>query len=345
MSKTRLLQTVSFQSVDSKPLAVVHKDFSGGVNTREHPSSIEVNQCEKLENWDTTIVGELVKRYGSSTIGSDLGDAAIVTLHNYEIQGATDQLLAYEDTNLSKWIGAGTFASLKADFTASTDVGMVSGKMSGIAPDDIVIIQNGEDNAFSVESDGTVTDLGSTTGTGSDSPPQSTVMAWYGNRFWVLKNDLLYWSAAYSADYSSAFDTVSDSFRIPVGEERFIAPTRDAGMIIGGEHGIWAIAPSATPVATDRPQPIITSEGCVSKKAWCLGGDDIYWFSQNGLRSLRRTVQDKLQMGATYPLTFPLKDDFDTINWAYAYKIAMVYFDNKIYMAVPTDSSTVNNEV
>ena len=310
MSKTRLFQTASFQSMDDKPLALVHNDFSGGTNTREHPSRIEENQCEKLENWDTTIVGELVKRYGSSKIGSDLGAVAIEALHNYEIQGETDQLLAYEDTNLSMWNGTGNFSSLKADFTASTDVGIINAKESGLSPDDIVIVQNGEDNAFRVDTDGNLQDLGATAGTGSDSPPKSQVMAWYGNRIWVLKNDLFYWSAAYSADYSSAFDTVSDSFRVPVGEERFIATTRDAGMIIGGAQAIWAIAPSAIPAVTDRPQPIITSEGCISKQAWCTGGDDIYWFSQNGLRSLRRTVQDKLQMGATYPLTFPLNSLF-----------------------------------
>jgi len=169
--------------------------------------------------------------------------------------------------------------------------------------------------------------VSSTAGTGSDSPPKSTVMCWYSNRLWVLKNDLLYFSDAYASDYATAFDTVTNAFRLPVGKEMFMAATRDLGIIVGGQQAIWAIAPSVTPAATDKPQPIITDKGCVSKDAWALIGDDIYFFSQDGLRALKRTVQDKVQMGADYALSYLLKDEFEGINWAYIDRLNMKYFE------------------
>jgi len=242
----------------------------------------------------------------------------------------------YEGTSIHKWTGSGNWTALKTNFSSATEVGMISAKESGLSPDDVVIIQNGVDNAFRLDSAGNFQDLGSTSGTGNDSPPKSTVMCWYGNRVWILKDTLLYFSDAYPADYSTAFDTVSGSFRIPVGDERGLAPTRDMGIVVLGEQEIWAIAPSVTPnPSSDQPEPLLTDMGCVSKRGWAVVGDDIYFFAPDGLRALKRTIQDKLQLGASYPISYVLKDEFDEIDWSNIDKLSMVYFDNKLFITVP----------
>jgi hypothetical protein len=330
---------------DDTPLFVIRKDFSGGVNTRQHSSVIAENQGEVLKNVDLGVLGESTKRPGSVLIGNDVGDVSPACLHNYEIQGATDQLLMYENTTLWKWTGSGNWTSLKANFTAATDVGMVTIKESGLAPDDVVIIQNDTDNAFRVDSGGNFQDLGSTAGTGSDSPPKSTVMAWYGNRLWVLNNDQLYYSDAYAADYSNCFDTVSNWFRVPVGEERKIIPTRDTGMVIMGKEQIWGLNPTTTPAATDKPEPLITNMGVVSKKGAVAYGDNIYFFAPDGFRELKRTIQDKLQIGITYPISYRLKTEYERISWANIEKLSMAVFDNKIFIAVPTSATTFDTWV
>ena len=330
----------SLRTPDDSPLFVINNDMTGGINTRQHSSRIKQSQCEVMTNADISISGQVTKRNGSVLIGNDVGDVSPVAMCNFVIQGGTDQLLMYENTTLWKWIGSGDWASLKADFTASTDVGMVACKESGLSPDDIVIIQNGEDNPFRVDSNGNFQDLGSTSGTGSDSPPKSTVMCWYGNRVWVLLNDLLYFSDAYPADYAVAYDTVSNVYRIPVGAERKLMATRDMGIVVMGQKEIWAIAPSATPAATDKPEPLITNLGCVSKKGAVQYGDDIYFFSQDGLRALKRTVQDKLQLGASYPVSYGLKTQFERISWANIANLSMETFDNKIFITIPTSATT-----
>ena len=202
----------------------------------------------------------------------------------------------------------------------------------------LVKIEN--NNWFRIDSDGNAQDLGNTAGTGSDSPPDSDVGAWYANRVWVLKDDLFYFSDAYDSDYSSAFDTVSGSFRVPVGAERAVVPTRDTGMIIFGDRAVWGLAPSPTPVATDQPQPLITNWGAVSKKAVVNAGDDIFFFAQDGLRALKRTIQDKLQTGVSRPISYKIQTQFDEIDWAYIHRLSMTYFDNKIFITVPLSSST-----
>lgn len=344
MAIYQVRQLSQIQTPDDAPLFVVRRDLSGGVNSRQNGSLIGETQATALYNADIGTGGESSKRPGSVLIGNDVGNDSIIGLHNFIIQGATDQLLAYEDTTLWNWLGSGNWASLKADFTTSTEVGMISAKESGLSPDDIVIIQNGVDNAFRLDAAGNFQDLGSTAGTGSDSPPKSTVMCWYGNRVWVLLNDLLYFSDAYSADYSTAFDTVSNSFRLPVGAERGLVATRDTGIVVMGDQAIWGIAPSATPSATDKPEPLITNHGVVSKKGWCQAGGDIYYFAQDGLRALKRTLQDKLQEDER-PISYNLKDEFDRISWAYIDRLEMKYFDNKIFVSVPTGASSFDTWV
>jgi hypothetical protein len=130
-----------------------------------------------------------------------------------------------------------------------------------------------------------------------------------------------------------------------VGAERGIVPTRDTGMVIMGEDAIWGLAPSATPVATDKPQPLVTDHGVVSKKGWVIAGDDIYYFAQDGLRKLMRTQLDKLQTGASFPISYPLKTEYDNISWAYVDRLRMEYFDNKIFVSVPTSATTFDTWV
>lgn len=348
MATRRIMQQLaSFQIADSPRLTIVRRDMSGGMNTRQHPSHIGENQAINLEDITIKTPGKRIKRKGSVQIADDMGSSTVVGLHNYQRQGYTDQLLIAEDDNLNASEDEGNHSEIKGDFTAAqTDIGFVQAKESGLTPDDVVFVNFGGNNWWRVHyssgSAWTTQDLGSTSGTGSDSPPQSTVGAWYGNRFWVLKDDLLYFSSAYSANYSSAFDTTADSYRIHVGEERGIHPTRDTGMIIMGENAIWGLAPSATPAATDKPEPLVTTHGVVSKKGWCAVGDDLLFFAQDGLRSLRRTVQDKLQMGSSFPISHVLKDENDEISWGYIDQLSMVYFpaENVVKISVPTGASS-----
>lgn len=343
MAKRSLAQYLT--AGDDQRVFVFRRDVSSGMNSRVHASELPENQVANITNGDISDPGKMKKAPGSVLIGSDVSNSSVVALHDYQRQGYTDQLMSVDGTYLRASEGEAAQTDVKTDFTASDDVGIISVKESGLTPDDVIIVQNGTDNPFRFHKDSSDTwgtqDLGSTAGTGTDSPPKSTVMAWYGNRLWVLKNDLLYFSSAYPADYSSAFDTVSDSFRIPVGEERGLVSVRDTGLVVMGVNAIWGISPSIVPDPTaDKPQPLVTSHGVVSKKGYVQVGDDIYFFAKDGLRSLQRTVQDKLQMGVSYPLSYALKDEYEAINWEYISRLCMSTYDNKVFITVPTGAST-----
>lgn len=331
-----------YSGEDDQPMMSNIRDISGGINSRVHATQIGQTQIAACYGADISIPGRSKKAPGSTLVGSDVSNSSVVALCNYVRQGYTDTLALYEGTNLREWTGSGnTSAAIKSDFTASQeDVGILACKESGLTPDDIIIVQNGTDNAFRFQKDSSeawqTQDLGNT----NNSPPLTTVMCWNANRVWALKNDLLYFSDAYDSDYSSSFDRTTNAFRIPVGIERSLIATRDMGIIVMGDKAIWSLAPSLTPdPATDQPQPVLSDIGVVSKKAAIATADDIYFFSYDGLRGLKRTVQDKLQSATSFPLSYFLKTEFESIAWAYKDRICMEYFDNKIFIAVPTSSS------
>jgi hypothetical protein len=324
---------------DDRQLSIVRKDLSGGSNTRLAPNNISENQATLLYNIDIGIPGETSKRPGI-TLLEDLGDSDSGTgAFGFEPDGGVNELIVTHGAKLEGYIGSGTFTEHKTDFTSGIETTMVKAGESGEG--DVILVSNGTDNVFRMLQDHTFQDLGDT----STSPPKTTVMTYFRNRVWGLKSNLAYFSDAYPSDYSSAFDRTTNAFRMPVGTERAIIGLRDIGLIVIGQDQVWGLNPSAVPDPdTDKPEKILDI-GCVAGKTACLVGDDVYFLSKDGVRGVFRTQLDKLQLGNSYPLSYQLKDEYDNIRWSVIDKACAVYFDNKYFIALPTGSSSYNNQV
>ncbi len=331
---------------DDKPLYLIIKDLSGGMNNRVYGVNIGDNQATELKNVDIGVPSETRKRPGE-TLTEDLGNDAGTGCFGFEPDGGTNVLVVTHGQKLEHSANPETtvFAEDKANFTTNLQTTIFKAGESGEG--DVFLVGNGTDNWFRFEPDdyGSPQDLGSTAGTGSDSPPKSQVGTYYRNRAWILKSNLLHFSDAYPSDYSTAFDTVSGAFRIPVGTERAVIGLRDTGLVVMGQDQIWGLNPSVTPdPTTDKPEKLLEI-GCVAGKTAVSVGDDILFFASDGVRGLFRTKEDKLQVGASFPLSYGLKDEFESISWAYISKACAVYFDNKYFIALPVDGEAYNNEV
>ena len=314
------------------------RDLSGGKNNRQHPSVIGETQAKELKNIDLTVPGQRPRRPGL-TLVEDLGSNAITGLFGYDPQGFTANLLVTEGTNLRRWSGTGAFSSaIKSDFTSGLSTTIVKAYKTSVG--DVALISNGTDNVFEMTPSYSMNDLGDT----NTSPPKTTVMTFYRNRLWALKNDLLYFSGAAPSDYSNTFDRTTNVYRIPVGAERAVLGTRDLGLLIAGKEQVWALNPSNTPAATDKPEKLLDI-GLAAGNTFCQVGDDYLGLFFDGVRGIKRTLQDKLQLGDSLPLSYVLKEEFDEINWAHIDKACAVYWDNKYLLALPTTGSTYNNKV
>lgn len=323
---------------DDQRLFIIRGDFSGGANSRQHSSRITENQAETIEGWDIGVTGETRKIKGLTLI-EDLGNNAGTGALGFEPRGGTNELLVTYGTNLAGWIGSGSFSTLDTGFTTNLLTTMIKATCSG-TNGDVVLISNGTDNVHQMLQDHTVSDLADT----NTSPPKTTVMTSYRNRAWFLWHNGLYWSAALPSTYLAQCDRTTNVYGVTVGAERAVLGLRDIGLICLGADAVYGINPSVTPVATDLPEKILDI-GCVAGNTACQVADDVFFLSSDGVRGVFRSQQDKLQMGQTFPLSYPLKAEYESISWAYISKACAVYFENKYFLALPVDSSSYNNEV
>jgi len=332
----RLLSGLS--APDMERLHVERRDFSAGVNSRMHPSHIAENQASVLYNVDISTPGQRKKRRGITLI-EDLGNDAGLCAFGFEPDGGTNELLVVHGTKLEGYVGSGTFTEHDTGFTTGLDTQIIKVWKSG-GDGSVAMIQNGIDNAHEMTQAHVVTDL---TGD-NDDPPKSLANAFFRGRWWILKDNELFFSNAYPSAYAGAFDQATDVFKIPVGAERAVIGLRDIGLVCIGKDEIWGINPTVIPAATDKAEKLLEI-GCVARKTAITVGDDIMFLAPDGVRGIFRTVQDKLQLGQSFPLSYLLKDEFDDINWAYASKATSVYFQGRYLIALPSGSSTYNDVV
>lgn len=330
-----------YSAGDDNPNFFITRDLSGGSNTRQNANILQQNEGQQMLACNIEVPGQTSKIPGL-TLLEDIGNNVGTGLFSYDPQGGTANLMATEGANLKRWPNTGTFQSVSTAFTSGLITTMFKGYKTSTG--DVMFVGNGTDNWYHMDSSYSMTDLGSTSGTGNDSPPKSTVGTFYRNRVWILKNDLLYYSDAVPSNYATGFDTVSQVYRIPVGEERAVAGTRDSGLVIAGKEQIWALNPSVVPAATDKPEKLLDI-GVVTGKTFCQSGDDFLFLATDGVRSLKRTIQDKLQLGNSFPLSYKLKDEYDDINWSQISKACAVFWQNKYFLALPSTGSSTNDTV
>lgn len=324
---------------NQKPLYIVRKLLPGGQNTRVNPSSIGEDEGTVVYNADIAVPGQADKRPGINLIANDVGTRTMA-LQAYYPTGGTPALYRVEGVNVRKWTGSGSWSSSLGTVTTGLDTCLLRGGESG--ENEVLFLQNGTDNAQRINSADAFQDLGS----GATSPPKTVNNIFVNNRWWVLKNGFLYYSDAFSADYSGAFSS-SNGFRFSgYGDDKGLFAIRDnasglaATIIVFMQNGIFGLTPSATPAATDRPYVVTTNHGVVDRKCIAQMGDDIAYLAPDGVRTIKRTMQDQLQFGVSYPLSYRLKDEFDDINWNYASKFHMTFWQDKLFFFYVASSGT-----
>jgi hypothetical protein len=335
MARRPLSYGVMAQADDTQ-IYVVRRDLSGGINDRSNGAVIADNEATNLLNIDIRTPGQTSLRNGS------VGVTCLACISNgcfgFNPDGGTDRIFilnsneirSYDGTNTTL-VGTGVSMPNLAYFT----------KIGESGEGDVVVMQDGTNRPYRINQSNAIQLLSNTST--AYQPPISIANLYHQNRWWVLKSNNLFWSDAYSTDYSQAFDQDNDYYRIPCGAERALVGLGEQGIICFGEDSVWGIPPSTEPTATDMATKIV-EHGCVAPKSVVLVGNEIYYMARDGVRGLFQSQQDKLQSRTSYPMSYRLKDVVD-FSWAYINQATGVFFENMYLLAVPTDSSSYNNKV
>jgi hypothetical protein len=106
------------------------------------------------------------------------------------------------------------------------------------------------------------------------------------------------------------------------------------------------IDPRFDPTEPDRSQiTVITTEvGCLARHSIVPAGQFVFFFSGKGVHMLTPQLDLKL-LGNTLPLSEPIDDYFDNVNFEYATRVTASYFDNRFFIAFPVDAALKNNSI
>ena len=319
---------------DDQPIVISVKDIAGE-NTYLDSASIPDNISTKLLNVDINIAGERTKRKGYALIGDDLGSKTINSLGAFAAAVGGAQKL-YMSTNGSWYeldTEGGTWSSIQGSLSEVDSEFVVA--------ENLCFIINTTDNVHSYDGT-TVTDEGNT----NTDPPRGKVGCYFQNRFWVANDstnpDYVWYSDV--AD-SQTFDRSTNVFKVsPGGNDQItgLMPFRKSReLYIFKEDSIHKLTCAGATSAWYLSE-VDTTHGCIAPRTIRVVGNDIYYLSRDGVRSIK-TTEFNIEQGIDLPLSVVEKTIWDTRNDAQISNACAGDLEGIYYVSFATGSSTTND--
>lgn len=318
------------------------KDYSGGLNTTSAAEEIERNQASLLRNWDITFAGQLRRRDGTTLIGDQLPatvDGAIAYLRS---NGGKD-VLALSGGELW-YLNSTTFASLDDGFTA------IPTDMEVCPLNDKVYISNETDvqhywDRASTTKNSSLTALAATI-------PHGNVLRWHKNHMFTINNvnvngtkyyHRLYWS---NMGDPETWTTATDFINIPGTGNAVTLGDLGNSLVIFSDHSVnfltgWGSANWAITASSSNANNLDESVGIAGPRAHTRVGNELWFMDDEGL--IRRIYQTDFDAFRADVISNKIQGTLDTINKAQISKVVAWTNNDKVYFAVPTGSSQVND--
>ena len=100
---------------------------------------------------------------------------------------------------------------------------------------------------------------------------------------------------------------------------------------------------TTTTTANFTIRSISQSVGCLSHGSIAQVGEDLFFLSRSGVRSIRRTMEENMIASDVGVISYPVQDVIDQINWAQAQVATATFWNSRYILSVPTGSSLVND--
>jgi hypothetical protein len=191
------------------------------------------------------------------------------------------------------------------------------------------------------------------TGPGTENPWDGTFSIPWASTGLFLQNRLL---IPYERDLVAVSDYLNYTryqpqaavFRINQGSPDplvALAKFNETTLICLKAETIYRVTGVSGDISTAALDEITRAYGCKARRSIVSVGTDLWFLADGrGVASITQTTNDKLQ-AVDLPVSEPIQPIIGRINWRYASLACAVYWDNRYYLSVPLDDSTVNNAV
>jgi len=100
-----------------------------------------------------------------------------------------------------------------------------------------------------------------------------------------------------------------------------------------------------SPPGANSSTTVVTTEiGCLARRSIVAAGQFVFFLSANGVHMLTPQLDLKL-LGNTLPLSEPIADFFESVNFDAVQNSVATYYSNRFYIAMPTGTATRNDKI
>lgn len=128
---------------------------------------------------------------------------------------------------------------------------------------------------------------------------------------------------------------------------------RNNTLLVFKSSSVWAVV--CSPLVDDsgnRLSPaywtinkISDSYGAISRETIAQVGNDVWFLSKRGVCSIQRAVAAEENEMQALPISLPIQNYIDRINWNAAHTASAVYFKDRYFLSIPIDNSSRPNIV
>lgn len=190
-----------------------------------------------------------------------------------------------------------------------------------------------------------------TTGASANPPPGDFGLYHQGRLMIDYKKDRIALSDIYD---TTAYDLTLNNFRVNTGANDEITsflPWIQDGFLVLQKRSIYlgymdnsSLVPGTPPGVNSYVRLLSDQIGCLAKDSAVLAGQNVYFLSQRGVHVMSPQLELTL-IGNTLPMSAPIADIIESINWDYAEKAVGMFHDNRYWLAIPTGAATRNNKL
>tara|TARA_R100001594_G_scaffold113297_1_gene148153 strand:- start:1353 stop:3032 length:1680 start_codon:yes stop_codon:yes gene_type:complete len=329
--------------------------FVGGQISNFRENLLNESQAESLKDLDTEKNGILKSRRGFHRFADLLGSTSSST----NIQGlayfdtdAKESLIVFVDGKIYAIDSGGTVSSIAAgavkvnSTTAKVYTAQVSDKL-------FYTSHNSNNRVGEVK-----WDTGTSAFVVSEFPAAPTNAKYIvSNSFRAFayqpSDDQIYVSDILAHAGSSTPFPAGNAFKVGLGDPiTGLASWVGFNVVVFCKNSCYVVDTVPVPATTGASTPaastfkirtISTSSGCLSHGSIAQVGEDLFYLSRTGVRSIRRTMEENMVASDIGILSYPIQNVIDSINWEEAEKATAIFWRGRYLLSVPTGSSTKND--
>jgi len=318
------------------------ESFGGGMDAFTRSTLLPADASQYFENVNVLDNLEARTRPGADTLDEGPADP------DSEIQGLLyydtpddEQLIAGSGGKLWVWEGSSWVEIAGWTLDSSTLLlAAAQGVDQALFSDGVAALRTWDGT--------TLTALTTNTGVLGDAPVGATILVWHGGRMLasgVATEPDTIWASALLDFGNGKWDHTNFKFRVGAGEgERIIGVVslQDFWLAVIKENSVWLVntPPEATSAAQWTVVKLSSGAGGVSRRGQAVAGNDAFFMSREGVRSVRRMAAAAGQYEVGLPISTPMQPYIDRINWTAGHTIAAHTYEHLVLFAVPLDAAT-----